>query len=137
MGRADRRRLMREQLKKSQDLKEKYDQNTLMERLTQNGISPNDLKTSYKEGFDEGLKVAARPILKTTYGALCLILSEKYGFTPEKCLEALIAFDQKVTYAINEDEYVGETFDKLGLEIDFSGATDRVIAPDSFGVPLV
>ena len=63
MGRADRRRLMREQLKKSQDLKEKYDQNTLMERLTQNGISPNDLKTSYKEGFDEGLKVAARPIL--------------------------------------------------------------------------
>ena len=43
MGRADRRRIMREQLKKSQTLKTEYDKNALIEQLSKNGIGPKDL----------------------------------------------------------------------------------------------
>lgn len=136
MGRAEKRAIMRQQLKKSAAMKEKYTQEKLIEDLSRNGIAPKDLKQSFKEGYDEGLRTASRPVLKTCYGALCIVLHDKYNFTPEQCLEALVEFDQKVTFAISEDEYVGETFDKLGLEIDFNGATDRVIAPDSFDVKI-
>ena len=131
MGRADKRRMMRESLKKSQKLKDKYDQKVIIDRLSKNGISPEDLKTSFKEGYDEGLKVAVRPILKTCYGALCLLLHDEYGFDQQKCLDALKAFDYKVTYAISEDEYIGETFDKLGFSIEFNDATDRITGADT------
>ena len=72
-NRADRRRVMREEGKKSQALLNSYSREKRMAGLIQNGITPEDVKRSYREGFVDGAKESTMPMFKA-FASLGLLI---------------------------------------------------------------
>ena len=97
-----------------------------VERLSQQGISPKDLKAEYDKGFEEGFKAAAEPITKGCYAAVCLALKELHGFGKKRCMEVLRHIDEQLIYTMDGQEFADRVMDEMGLEIVFSEALDRV-----------
>ena len=46
------------------------------ERLVKNGITPEDLKRAYDNGFKQGFAEASPSTFKIIYAAVCLVLNE-------------------------------------------------------------
>lgn len=101
-----------------------------VERLSQQGISPRDLKKEYDRGFDEGFMAAAEPITKGCYAAVCLALKELHGFGHKRCLEVLRHIDDQLVYTMDGQELADKVLDEMGLEIHFREALDRVQEKD-------
>ena len=130
-NRAERRAMARQRITKK-EAKQYEEQQRILGML--HSIDFDALKNkadkSYADGYDQGYRDAAIPIMKTCYAALCLTMNDKFGFDQDKCYEALQDFDQKVVLCLNSDEYVEEVFTRLGLEISFSETLNRVVKTD-------
>ena len=96
------------------------------ERLSQQGISPKDLKAEYDRGFDEGFMAAAEPITKGCYAAVCLALRELHGFGSKRCMAVLRHIDEHLVYTMDGQEMADRVLDEMGLTIMFKEAIDRV-----------
>lgn len=91
-------------------------------RLSQQGISPEDLTRSY----DEGHKVGCENSIKMIYAAVCLALKELYGFGAERCMKVLRSVDDKVLYTLTDEEIIDEVYAKLGITLDFKDPIERL-----------
>ena len=98
----------------------------LVERLSQQGITPEDVKREYDRGFEEGFKAAAEPITKGCYAAVCLALSEIFGFGRVRCRRVLQRIDEKLIYTMDGQEFADEVMAKMKLQIVFDEPMDRV-----------
>ena len=56
-----------------------------MNALMKNGITPEDLSRSFKDGYDEGFRDAAPAITKTVYAAVILAARKQLGFGRKHC----------------------------------------------------
>lgn len=84
VNRKDRRKLAKELQKEQTDFRmsaigrkievENQARQKAIERLSQQGISPADLKAEYDKGFKAGYDMAAGNSIKMAYAAICLAL---------------------------------------------------------------
>lgn len=125
-NRAIRRSMMRQQTQKSKALVADFSKQERIARLIQNGITPADLEAEYEKGREEGFRQAAMPIIKSCYAAIGAALHDQFGFGEERCFRAIKAMDEKIIWALNNQELVDETLEKTGLTISFDDAFDRV-----------
>lgn len=125
-NRADRRRMMREKVGKSESLLREYSQAERIERLMQQGISQIDLENQYRAGYDEGFRRAGVEILKACYAACALGLHEAFGFGQVRLIRAINAMDEHVATMITGEDLKQEVLDRMGLEIDFHEGVNRV-----------
>ena len=98
----------------------------IMDKLQINGITVNQLKENYDNGFNDGFKAAGEPIVKGCFAAVCLALNEKYGFGRKRCCEVLNAVDQHLLYTLTSDDVIEEVWQKMGLKLEFNDTFDRI-----------
>lgn len=131
LNRAQRRKLARIEQREASAIPE-YKKRQLaakaavLDRLSKNGITPQDLKAEYDKGFDEGFKRAAEPIIKGIYAGVCLALRELYGFGSKRCKDVLRLIDSKILYTLDGSELIEQVFDDIGLTINFNEPIDRI-----------
>lgn len=125
-NRAQRRAMMRNQANKSQQLVANYNKQQRIAGLLQNGITPEDLREEFERGRKTGFQEAALPIIKSCYAGICIALHDEFGFGENRCLRALKAVDQKVLWALDNQELVDEVFEKTGLTLQLDEPFDRV-----------
>lgn len=98
-----------------------------MERISQQGISPQDLKRECDKAFDRGFMLAAEPITKGCYAAVVLVLHELFGFGRERCMRVLRALDERLVLTMDGQEYADQVLSDIGVKIDFGEAIDRIV----------
>ena len=98
----------------------------IMDKLQINGITVNELKQNYDNGFKDGFKAAGEPIVKGCFAAVCLALNEKYGFGRKRCCEVLNAVDQHLLYTLTSDDAIEQVWQKMGLKLEFKETFDRI-----------
>lgn len=125
-NRADRRRMMREETKRNKALIASYTKQEAMARLVQQGISPDDLKREYDRGWHDAFVAAGVPIVKACYAGICIALHERFGFGSKRLYETLQIVDEKIMFALNDQELVDEVLEKTGLQINFLEPFDRI-----------
>jgi hypothetical protein len=101
-----------------------------MEKMQKNGITVEDLKKNYDIGFDEGYKFAGKEIVMGCFAAICLALNETHGFGRKRCCDVLNVVDRHMMYTLTSGEAVQEVWDKIGLQLLFDEAFDRVQEKD-------
>ena len=129
-NRADRRRMMREQTAKGQQLLASYTKQQRIDALLQNGITPQQLKDNYdlgyKNGYRDGYYSGTLTMRKTIYAALSIALHELHGFGEERRIRVLKLVDEKMFYCIDNQELIDELFAKTGLELELSETIDEL-----------
>lgn len=119
------KQMMRHQLSKTQTLL----QNALMaqtkERLFQNGITVQDLENAENTGYKNGYEAASWEILKGCYAGIALALEEE-GMDRDNVIRVLRVVDNKVCYALGEDELIDEVFRRLEFQITFRDPISRI-----------
>ena len=98
-----------------------------IQALIKNGITIENLKRSYDDGYNAGFADAAPATFKTIYAAICLALNEKYGFGQKRCIDVLNAVDRYVVDSLTSAEAIEEVYKRMKITIDFSEAFDRVV----------
>lgn len=96
------------------------------EALFKNGITIDDLKKEFDNGYKAGFADAAPQTFKTIYAAICLTLNEKYGFGKKRCLDVLNSVDSLVINTLNSYEAIEDVYNKIGLKINFDETFERV-----------
>lgn len=94
------------------------------EKLMRNGITPEDLKNSYENGYKHGFADASPTTFKIIYAAVCLVLNEMHGFGMKRCRDVLNAVDACVIDQLTSTEAIEAVYEKIGLEIDFGETLD-------------
>ena len=95
------------------------------EKLMRNGITPEDLKRAYDNGYKHGFADASPSTFKIIYAAVCLVLNEKHGFGMKRCRDVLNAVDACVIDQMTSTEAIEAVYEKIGLEIDFDETLDE------------
>lgn len=94
------------------------------EKLIKNGITPEDLKRSYENGYRQGFAEASPSTFKIIYAAVCLVLNAMHGFGMKRCRDVLNAVDACVVDQLTSEEAIEAVYEKIGLEIDFGEPLD-------------
>lgn len=89
------------------------------EALVKNGIRIEDLKRSWDEGFRVGFYHTSDHLMHTAYAAACLAAKEVLGLEQDKIVELVTCMDRHVTYSLTSEDIVEQTYDELGIELDF------------------
>jgi hypothetical protein len=95
------------------------------QRLTQQGISPDDLKKSYAKGHEDGFKAGTDKTLRTVYAGVVLELLEA-GNTRDEAISFLKGLDNRLVISIDAGEDVEEVFQKTGVHLMLKEDFDRV-----------
>lgn len=117
---------MERQQKKRQPVYMKLSKDARIDALVKNGITPDDLKKSFDEGYAAGFGDAAPSTFKTIYAAICLALHEMHGFGAKRCLDTLKCVDRIVIEQLTSAEAIQAVYDQIGLELDFNDPIDVV-----------
>lgn len=136
MNRAERRRQAREDQREAAEMRasayaraivrQDAARQKALERLSQNGITPEDLKAEYDKGYAKGFMEAGDSVLKSCFAAVCLALDDLYNFKSERCAKVLRAMDEHMTYTLTSAEAIEEVYKRMKLKLDFKEAFDRI-----------
>lgn len=136
VNRKDRRKQAKELQKQNTDFRmspigrkleiEQKTRKATIERLLQQGISPEDLKKEYEHGFDEGYKLAGTQSVKMVYAAVCLALRKMHGFGKQRCREVLREIDRTIIFELSSQDLIDKVYDEIGLELAFDDPFERV-----------
>lgn len=97
-----------------------------MDRLQRNGITVADLKENYDKGWHDGFYESGDMVIRSCYAAICLALNDLYGFGQKRCMAVLNVMDQHLTMTLTSQEAIDEVYNRMGLQIEFQEAFDRV-----------
>jgi hypothetical protein len=95
------------------------------QRLTQNGISQQDLDECYNKGHKDGFKAGTDKTLRTVYAGVVLQLLED-GNTEDEAISFLQSLDERLIRSIDDKEDIEEVFDKTGVKLMLKEDFDRV-----------
>ena len=124
--RRQQKRSKRGQVKKPLPAYKRMTPDQRMDELVKNGITIEDLKTNYDNGFTEGFKAASEPVVKGIYAAVCLALNDLHGFNKKRCLDVLNKIDEHVIMSLTSTEAIDAVYERMGLELNFAEPFDRV-----------
>lgn len=125
-NRQERRNAARQQINRSQQLLASYNKAERIDRLMQQGISPEDLKKAYNDGFADGYRKAAVPTIEACYAAVCVALHEQFGFGQDRCIRVVSAVDEQIVTMITSEEIRQQALEKAGVDIRFEDGVDRI-----------
>lgn len=124
-----RKQIAREQISRTRSLLENATKAQRQEAFFRNGITRDDIiaetNKAHEVGFTEGYKAAHVDILRTVYGAICIVLGEE-GRTTDQVKETLQKIDARYCTAISSDDTLEEAFEKAGIIINFHDPIERI-----------
>ncbi len=95
------------------------------QRLTQNGISEQDLKKSYDDGHMDGFKAGTDKALKTVYAGVVLQLLDN-GYGNAEAISFLRELDNRIITSISAGEDIETVFEKTGVRLMLKEDFERV-----------
>ena len=120
----------RQQRRKAQKQIPKYrrgmTQEDRVKALIKNGITPEDVKESFDDGWKKGWLAGAENMLETIYAAVIMSLKEHYGFGPVRCERALVTADEHVKHCIDNQELIEQAWKSVGLRLNFEDPFCRI-----------
>lgn len=94
-------------------------------RLTQNGISQQDLDECFNKGHEAGFKAGVDKTLKVVYAGVILQLLET-GAEKDAAIRFLRDLDNRLITSIDETEDIEEVFERTGVRLMLKEDFDRV-----------
>lgn len=95
-------------------------------KLSQSGITQQDLNEYHKKGYEEGYLYASEAFFKQMYAAISKELIEA-GNPTEEILQFLHHVDRRFTVIFDADEEIEDIFNSIGVRINVAkGAIDRI-----------
>ena len=95
-------------------------------QLFRDGMMLHNLKAKYDEGYTDGFKEGAEPVIRSCFAAVCLALNDLHGFGQSECADILNAVDQHMTKTLSSKEAIDEVWERMGLRLDFKEPFDRI-----------
>ena len=100
-------------------------QNQILTELTRNGITPENLEKSFKEGFEAGFNAASPEITKTAYAAVVLALREE-GFGQTRCKRVLTRMNDLILHTLYSIEAIDKVYEEIGLVLHLEDPLEPV-----------
>lgn len=112
-------------------LKDKENMSLIAQKaeVFRNGITAKDLKEEFQKGYGAGWEDGRERLYKTVLASICLVMDDR-GVGSDEIIEFLHAVDNRVIISIDESEDIDEVFDRIGVELHFNRAMDRVERKD-------
>lgn len=115
------------------------DQNKLdTRRMVRHGITPQDLETADKRGYERGSKVGREYVLKDTYAAAAMAYMDECRELGRPCDREhvrafLIRMDDYICNALTTEEIIDDAWRQVGLYLKFDEAfpEDRIQEKES------
>lgn len=94
--------------------------------LLKNGITPDDLKQNYDEGWKQGWLAGAESSLKACYAAFIRSMRQHHRFGRKRCARVLRTADEQVMTSMGHDELIDAAWEEIGLRLNFQAPFDRI-----------
>ena len=98
----------------------------LFASLARNGITIADLNREVEKTRVQVYERTALATMKITYSAIAIVLKEKFGFSNDDCFNALYMVDQKIAFAIDNDEIINEMQEKTRIVFEAQNGVERI-----------
>ena len=98
-----------------------------LERLFKNGITADDLKQEWHDGFEAGFREASPASIRTIYAAVILAARDQLGFGKTRCKRFLDAVDSIVVNSLCSQDAIDEVYRKIGLHLQFDDPTEDTV----------
>ena len=101
---------------------------TLIEQkfdLFRNGITEKDLRSEFERGYGAGWVDGRERLYKGLIAAISMVYGDIEKDT-DKVIEFLRKVDERVTLSIDEKDDIDEVLEKLGIELHFKNALNRI-----------
>ena len=95
-------------------------------RLLKNGITVEDVKKAFTDGYEQGVRDSAMPTIKTVYAAICLVMHENWGFGAKRCVRLLNGVDDKMINTLVSEEVINDVWNSMHLKLNFDEPFDRI-----------
>ena len=93
--------------------------------IFRNGITEKDLAEEFRKGYGAGWEDGREILYKSVLACICLVMDED-GYDDDDIINFLHMVDNRVIVSIDEKEDLDEVFEKLGVELHFKNAVDRI-----------
>lgn len=127
MNRQQRRKIERQNRKIKKPSYRGLTHEQRLEKLFRNGITAEDLKQEWHDGFDAGFKAASPSAIRTIYAAIALAAHNELGFGQTRCKRFLDAVDAIVVNSLCSQEAIDDVYDKLKLQLQFDDPTEDTV----------
>ena len=94
-------------------------------KLSQNGITQQDLNDAHKKGYEEGYLFASEAFFKQMYAAIAKELIDA-GNDKEEILSFLHSVDRRFAVIFDADDEIQDVFDAIGVRINVLKSFDRI-----------
>ncbi len=122
------RRLQRSIAKSNYEYLKKKESLSILEQkanLFRNGITEKDLKEEFTRGYGAGWEDGRSNLYKTLIACICLVMDEK-GVDRDEIINFLREVDGRVALSVDEKDESDEVIDRMGIELQFHRAIDRI-----------
>lgn len=90
----------------------------VMNRLSQNGITPADLQKEYQRGYDDGCDVVGKNLGTVHASAMMLALNDLHGFGSSRLCKVMDRMNEYMTNFLTSADAILEVYDRFGLTFD-------------------
>lgn len=126
MNRQERRRQQKAQKKIKKPAFRGMTREEKIAGLIQNGITVEDLKEEWEDGYKKAYAEAGQNTIKTCYAAFAVAMHEKLGFGKMRIARLLNAADNCIVNYLTTEEIINDVYEKAGLELDFHDGLEPV-----------
>ena len=94
--------------------------------LLKNGITPDDLKKTFDDGWQQDWLAGAESMLKTSYAAFIRAIRKHHHFGRKRCAQVLRTTDEQVMTSLGHEELIEAVWQEIGLRLNFESTFDRI-----------
>ena len=85
------------------------------DRISRNGITPNDLQDSYKRGYDAGVEEANKRVGVIYAAAMCEALNDLHGFGRKRLMDIAGRMCEIMVETFTTQDAIDRVFKKTGI----------------------
>jgi hypothetical protein len=97
-----------------------------MQKLLQNGITPEMLEQEFRDGYTQGTKDGIEHTIKLVYAAIMMAGEKEYGFGRVRAMRLLQRVDEYVTTELSTFDAIEAVWKRFGLRLEFDNAFNRI-----------
>ena len=136
MGRKERRKAERDQRREETErrmspmgqaiVRRAMAKQAAIERLSQQGISPEFLQKAVDKAYREGYQAAGTQLLKGVYASVILALHNECGFGHKRITKVLRAVDENFLTMIDGQEMIDRVWAETKIELRMNEGVNRI-----------
>lgn len=127
MNRQQRRKIERQNRKITRPAYKGMTREQRMDALVKNGITAEDLKNEWHDGFEAGFREACPATVRTLYAAVLLAAHDVYRFGQQRAVRLLNAVDRHMVNTLCSQDAIDQVFDTLGVTLQFEDPTESTV----------